>query len=135
MTLPVNDQALRAINSSGEAKLKLEMTTVEASDAAQFQAILDRHLSTARQSKMTSEASTPHSLGNVLMERTKGLASEINKDQATVSKMLEQATRNGDSMQMMRAMLALNDYQMRVQFISKAASKASGAIDQLTKLQ
>lgn len=135
MTLPVNDNALRAINVSSEAKLQLEMTTAEASEAAQFKAILDRHLSAARQGKLTSEASAPNSLGNALMERTKGLASEINKDQTAVSKMLEQATRNGDSMQMMKAMLALNDYQMRVQFISKTASKASGAIDQLTKLQ
>jgi hypothetical protein len=56
-------------------------------------------------------------------------------DQQYVSKMLEQATRTGDSMQLMKAMMALNDYQIRVQTISKTVSKAASAVDQLARLQ
>ena len=69
------------------------------------------------------------------MTRAGDLAGEVKKDQQYVSRMLEQATRSGDSMQLMKAMMALNDYQMRVQFISKTASKATSSLDQLTKLQ
>lgn len=77
----------------------------------------------------------PASLGERVMQRATNLSGELQKDQKYISKTLEQATRSGDSMQLMKAMLALSDYQTRVQFVSKAASKAAGALDQLTKLQ
>lgn len=70
-----------------------------------------------------------------MMTRTTDLATELKKDQQYVSKLLEQATRSADSMHLMKAMMALNDYQMRVQFVSKTVSKATSALDQLTKLQ
>jgi len=76
-----------------------------------------------------------NSLGSVLAQRTTSLASEVKQDQLYVSKLLEQATRTGDSMQLMKAMMALNDYQLRVQTISKTVSKASSSVDSLTKLQ
>jgi hypothetical protein len=74
-------------------------------------------------------------LGERIMQRAGALSGELRKDQQYISRSLEQATRSGDSMQLMQAMLALSDYQTRVQFVSKAASKAASAIDQLTKLQ
>ncbi len=79
--------------------------------------------------------SGPVSLGEHVMQRAKNLSGELQKDQQYISRTLEQATRSGDSMQLMKAMLSLSDYQTRVQFVSKAASKAAGALDQLTKLQ
>lgn len=77
----------------------------------------------------------PVSLGERMMQRATALSGELQKDQQYISKTLEQAARSGDSMQLMKAMLALSDYQTRVQFVSKAASKATSALDQLTKLQ
>jgi predicted nucleic acid-binding Zn-ribbon protein len=74
-------------------------------------------------------------LGKKLMGRAHDLASNLMQDQQHVSKMLEQASRTGDSMQLMKAMMALNDYQVRVQTVSKTVSKAASSIDQLTKLQ
>lgn len=76
-----------------------------------------------------------NSLGSALAQRTTNLASEVKQDQLYVSKLLETATRTGDSMQLMKAMMALNDYQLRVQTISKTVAKASSSIDSLTKLQ
>lgn len=67
--------------------------------------------------------------------RLAGLATEFQKDQQYVSKLLEQATRTGDSVHLMRAMLALSDYQIRVQTMAKTVAKVAGAVDQLTKLQ
>ncbi|MET3432014.1 hypothetical protein ABIC71_001497 [Herbaspirillum seropedicae] len=76
-----------------------------------------------------------HSLGSALAQRTSSLAAEVKQDQLYVSRLLEQATRTGDSMQLMKAMMALSDYQIRVQTISKCVSKASTSVDSLTKLQ
>jgi hypothetical protein len=100
-------------------------------DSGQFRAMLDQHLQAgAIKAKPDSQ-----SLGSALAQRTSNLASEVKQDQLHVSKLLEQATRTGDSMQLMKAMMALNDYQLRVQTISKTVSKAASSIDALTKLQ
>lgn len=106
---------------------------VPAADIANFESALQRQM----QSRSTTPASDSGkvSLGDKLMERTTNLAGSIQKDQQYVSKLLEQATRTGDSMQLMKAMLALGDYQTRVQTISKTVSKATSAVEQLTKLQ
>lgn len=102
-----------------------------AADSAQFRSMFERHLQQGAP-KMKPDTD---SLGSALAQRTSSLASEIKQDQLYVSKMLEQATRAGDSMQLMKAMMALHDYQLRVQTISKTVSKASTSIDSLTKLQ
>ncbi len=112
---------------------KFDNTTADPSDGAHFRAALERHMQAA--SPATRNDNNKISLSEKLMGRASDLASEIKKDQQYVSRTLEQATRSGDSMQLMKAMMALNDYQMRVQFISKTASKATSSIDQLTKLQ
>lgn len=106
---------------------------VEAGHAgsAQFKAMFEQQL---RHDALKMKPGTD-SLGSALAQRTAGLATEIKQDQLYVSKLLEQATRTGDSLQLMKAMLALNDYQLRVQTISKTVSKASSSIDALTKLQ
>lgn len=100
-------------------------------DVAHFQAMFQQHLN---QQALRMKPDT-HSLGSALAQRTTNLASEVKKDQLYVSKLLEQASRTGDSTQLMKAMLALNDYQLRVQAISKTVSKASTSVDSLTKLQ
>lgn len=100
-------------------------------DAGNFKAMFEQYL---RGDAMKPKPGT-QSLGSALAQRTTHLASEVKQDQLYVSKLLETATRSGDSMQLMKAMMALNDYQLRVQTISKTVSKASSSIDSLTKLQ
>jgi len=75
------------------------------------------------------------SLAAVMAERAAGLAGDVSRHQQYVSRMLERATASGDSLHLMHAMMALNDYQLRVQTISKVVSKAGSSIDSLTKLQ
>lgn len=117
----------------GLGNVQLDMPSASPEDRAQFRAALDRV--TADQMKAAPTTGEGKSMGEVVAARFSGLASEFQKDQQYVSKLLEKATRTGDSMHLMRAMLALNDYQIRVQTMSKTVSKAAGAIDQLTKMQ
>lgn len=136
---PVDVSAGAATGGVGKSsQLKLEVLSPESrgldsADGAQFRAALDRH--------MNGTAAGPDkpggkpSLGDKIAGRATDLASGIQKDQQYVSKMLEQATRTGDSMQLMKAMMALHDYQIRVQTISKTVSKATQGFEQLTKLQ
>jgi len=115
------------------AQTKFDGLSIESGDGAQFRAALERHMNATGAAKPSGN--NEGSLGDKIMVRASDLATAVKKDQQHVSTMLEQATRSGDSMQLMKAMMALNDYQMRVQFISKTASKATSALDQLTKLQ
>lgn len=114
-----------------QVRVSTETHTMESADAAQFRQALER------QQAISAPPGAPRepSLGQVLASRTAGLAGELKKDQQNVSRLLEKATVSGDSMQLMRAMLALNDYQLRVQTVSKVVSKASTSVDSLTKLQ
>lgn len=141
-TIPATSPQLISLPASGNNTDKLHLDQLkiepEKTDPAQFRAALERHIQQAHEAKVTASkpiASNENSLGERIMARTNTMAEQVKNDQQHVSKMLEQASRNGDSMQMMKAMMALNDYQMRVQFISKTAAKASSSIDQLTKLQ
>jgi hypothetical protein len=127
----VVDDGIDGVKGLGNVQLELPQASAE--DSGQFRAALDRHL--ADPITEVQPASTGKSMGDVVAARFSGLASEFQKDQQYVSKMLEKATRTGDSMHLMRAMLALNDYQIRVQVMSKTVSKAASSIDQLTKMQ
>lgn len=100
-------------------------------DIEQFKAMFEQHL---KRDALRMKPNTD-SLGSALAQRTTNLASQVKQDQLYVSKLLEQASRTGDSLQLMKAMMALNDYQLRVQTISKTVSKASSSVDSLTKLQ
>lgn len=125
--------------ASGGAKPDMQIDALEGAgsgnpaDAAQFKAAFERQQSAQAGAPATGLPSD--SLSSKIVSKVTGVASEVQKDQASVSKMLEKATTSGDSMQLMRAMMALNDYQLRVQTISKVVSKASTSIDSLTKLQ
>jgi len=114
-----------------QVRVTTETQAMEHPDAAQFRQALER------QQNMNAAPGAPRepSLGQVIATRAAGLAGELKKDQQDVSRLLEKATTSGDSMQLMRAMLALNDYQLRVQTVSKVVSKASTSVDSLTKLQ
>lgn len=112
---------------------KLDNLSIDTGDGAQFRAALDRHMNANGAAKPA--AKSEGSLSDKMMVRASDLASGVKKDQQHVSNMLEQATRTGDSMQLMKAMMALHEYQMKVQFISKTVSKATSSLDQLTKLQ
>lgn len=105
-------------------------------DAHEFAQALQRHLHTAAPGITPADAGSDKlSLTSRISARASDLAGEIQKDQQYVSKLLEHATATGDQMVMMKAMLALNDYQTRVQFVSKTISKASTSVDQLTRMQ
>jgi len=118
------------------ASFKLDgSSSVGAADVAQFQAALKRQQPAFEAGAPKVEGTGKASLGDKIMTRANSLAGEMKNDQAYVSKLLEQATRTGDSMQLMKAMMALSDYQTRVQFVSKTISKATSSLDQLTRMQ
>lgn len=124
-------------SSGGKANMQIDALEGAGSgnpaDAAQFKAAFERQQSA--QAGVPGNGPASDSLSSKIASKVTGVASEVQKDQKSVSKMLEKATTSGDSMQLMRAMMALNDYQLRVQTISKVVSKASTSIDSLTKLQ
>lgn len=114
--------------------IRAELPPVDSADEAAFLAEFKHYMDNPGIPAVQAVEKN-QSLGQVVAQRVTGLASEFQKDQQHVSKMLEQATRTGDSMHLMRAMLSLNDYQLRVQVVSKAVGKAASSIEQLTKLQ
>lgn len=126
--------AISGMSSRGaeqKTQFSLEVHNVEGGDTTQFRAALERQM----QQKLPTIKADSHSLGTAIAGRATNLASQVKQDQQYVSKLLEQATRTGDSLQLMKAMMALNDYQLRVQTISKTVSKAASSVDSLTKLQ
>ncbi|MFS2008001.1 EscI/YscI/HrpB family type III secretion system inner rod protein [Duganella sp. CT11-25] len=130
-------------DAAGSAAAGKDVLHLSPVSDAEFREIMARHI--GQDSGAVSKAAGPvagahpgagpATLGERVMQRATALSGELQKDQQYISKTLEQATRSGDSMQLMKAMLALSDYQTRVQFVSKAAAKAATALDQLTKLQ
>ncbi|WP_229505174.1 EscI/YscI/HrpB family type III secretion system inner rod protein [Massilia mucilaginosa] len=131
-----NMAASGADAAGGAGKDALHLSPV--SDA-EFRDIMARHDTHGGGAVPATAAAVPGaghgSLGERVMQRASALSGELQKDQQFISRNLEQAARSGDSMQLMKATLALSDYQTRVQFVSKAAAKAASALDQLTKLQ
>ena len=120
------------------AQLKIDIQALDHSGSDQFRAALERHMDAGGISGVCGKSGPgreSNSLGKAVVERTANLSSEMKKDQQYVSKLLEQATRTGDEMHLMRAMMALSDFQLRTQMISKTVSKAATSIDSLTKLQ
>lgn len=126
------------IEKSGQ--LNIEVFSVEqrgdAADGAEFRAALERHMNApSAGSPVHPGPANSASLGDKIMTRATDMATELKNDHQYVSKMLEQASRSADSMQLMKAMMALHDYQIRVQTVSKVTFKAVSALEQLTKLQ
>ena len=120
------------------AQLKIEIQALDHGGSEQFRAALERHMGGAGAGAgpgPVPKADGAKSLGHAIAGRTTELAAEVKKDQQYVSKLLETATRSGDKIHLMRAMMALSDFQLRVQTISKTVSKAATSIDSLTKLQ
>jgi hypothetical protein len=129
--------AKSGLASAGTGKgndVTFEFASQDAANGAQFRAALDRHIVAGAQSPAGVQGGGP-SLGQKITGRVGELATEFRKDQQYVSRMLEQATRTGDSMMLMKAMMALNDYQIRVQAMSKTVAKTTQAFETLTKLQ
>ncbi len=119
---------------AGSERLALETAAPPAPDGAQFSAALEQQLR-APAGAAPAGPNGHLTLGDKLTARASDLSGQLKKDQQHISRMLESASGSGDSMQLMKAMMALNDYQMRVQTIARTVSKASQAFDQLTKLQ
>ena len=76
-----------------------------------------------------------NSIGSRLVTGLSDMASRLKADHKVVSSLVEKATVGGDDALMMKAMMALGDYQQRVQIVSKTVSKAASSLDQLTRLQ
>jgi hypothetical protein len=119
------------------AQLKIDIQGLDHGGSEQFRAALERQTGSGAVGAAGQPGAAQHSksLGNIIAGKTTELATEVKKDQQYVSKLLETATRSGDKIHLMRAMMALSDFQMRVQTISKTVSKAANSIDSLTKLQ
>jgi len=131
---PAASAAIPTAAPSAKSTLSLEPLS-----GAEFRAILARHMGeggiAAPAGGVAAGAAPGGGLGERVMARGSELSSSLHKDQQFISRSLEQASRSGEPMQLMKAMVALNDYQLRVQFVAKASAKATGAVDSLTKLQ
>lgn len=132
---PVDVVNSSAVTQVSDANQMFSMPSPGTEDALRFQEALSRNMAGTSGMFSSAPAAGGDTIGNKLMGHAHDMASNMMQDQQHVSKMLEQASRTGDSMQLMKAMMALNDYQIRVQTVSKAVSKAASSIDQLTKLQ
>lgn len=105
-------------------------------DASRFLSLVQQHLGkSSPENAPVARRDGKTGLSDKIIGRATQLAGEIKKDHVHVTKMLETAAATGDQMNLMKAMLALNDYQMRIQFVSKTISKASSSVDQLTRMQ
>lgn len=135
MSLPVNSSANVLSSTNKQSNVQLELPPSDNADAAQFAAALAQHAKPNAVLNSAIHSNSRVSLGDKIMGRAGELAGDLKADQAHVSQMLDQATRVGDSASLMKAILALSDYQMRVQFVSKTVSKATSSLDQLTRLQ
>lgn len=76
-----------------------------------------------------------NSIGSRLVNGLSDMAGRLKADHKVVSSLVEKATVGGDDALMMKAMMALGDYQQRVQIVSKTVAKAASSLDQLTRLQ
>lgn len=133
---PIIKISVGSASAGTPSNLKLDLNSPTHRDAPEFAAALQRHLHTATPGLQPADAgSDKTSLSSRISGRAAELATEVQKDQHYVSKLLEHATATGDQMSMMKAMMALGDYQTRVQFVSKTISKASTSVDQLTRMQ
>ncbi len=75
------------------------------------------------------------SIGNQMLAGLTDMSARLKSDHKQVSRLIEKASVGGDDNMMMKAMLALTDYQQRVQIVSKVVSKAATSMDSLTRLQ
>jgi flagellar hook-basal body complex protein FliE len=124
----------------GGSRLTLEIETLQPhaieANGAEFRSALNQRLKTnAAQAPSGTVDATTGPLASSFFNRAGDLSSQMQKDQQMVSRQLEQASRTGDSTQLVKAMMALNDYQIKAQTVSKVISKGFSAFDQLTKLQ
>jgi hypothetical protein len=74
-------------------------------------------------------------LGGKVMAGLNGLSERMRADQRHISSLIEKATVGGDMTMMIKASMAVGDYQNRVQLTARAVSKAATSLDQLTRLQ
>ena len=133
---PISKVALNRLPNQSAAGARFDPSSPTHHDTREFEQAMHRHMHTASPGLTPADAgSDKTSLSSRIVSRATDLAAEVQKDQQYVSKMLEQATQTGDQMTMMKAMLALTDYQTRVQFVSKTISKSSTSVDQLTRMQ
>jgi hypothetical protein len=109
-------------------------------DAQRFSQALAMHREAQGAAHQTSASNVgavgdSRSIGSQMMAGLTDMSSRLKADHKQVSTLIEKATVGGDDNLMMKAMLALTDYQQRVQIVSKVVSKAATSMDSLTRLQ
>lgn len=104
-------------------------------DAQRFGQTLSAYRERAAGPVDASPAREADSIGRRLVSELSDMSGRLKADHKYVSSMIEKATVGGDDAMMMKAMMALSDYQQRVQIVSKTVAKAASSLDQLTKLQ
>lgn len=140
-SMPVESTGAAAGRLAESGAVRIDQVVVDEGDGAAFRAELARQTVAAdgagpRGLAPFAPLSTERAgLGEHILGRASTLAEEMQGDQQYVSRLLETATRSGEPLHLMKAVAAMNDYQTRVQFVSKVVSKAATSIDQLTKLQ
>jgi Type III secretion basal body protein I, YscI, HrpB, PscI len=113
-------------------------STADAQRFSQALAIHREAQGAAHQTNAANEVgSVGHSksIGSQMMAGLSDMSARLKSDHKQVSNLIEKATVGGDDNLMMKAMLALTDYQQRVQIVSKVVSKAATSMDSLTRLQ
>lgn len=117
-------------------KIDVGSTGGDQGDVGQFTAALNKHISAmGMPSSQGTATQNVSGLSDMLVKRATDFANDVKHDHLHVSEMLEKAAASGDQETLLKAMRAMTDYEMKVQFISKTVSKASSSIDQLTRMQ
>ncbi len=124
-------QQIRAFETPGSAPV------TSSADAQRFSQALSSYKSQQAQAAGLSSNTNgiQNSIGSRMVNGLSDMASRLKADHKVVSSLIEKATVGGDDALMMKAMMALGDYQQRVQIVSKTVAKAASSLDQLTRLQ
>ncbi len=132
--------AIGRIPSGPNDALEHVRLSPSAEQARAFDAALEHSRLTltgdAPQKLVSSSASNPETgLGGKVMAGLSDLSERLRADQRHISSLIEKATVGGDMAMMIKASMAVGDYQSRVQLTARAVSKAATSLDQLTRLQ
>lgn len=125
-----------AFSGAGSLPEVQGMSASSSADAQRFGQALASYKNLGAQPAPTAVSGAEStSVGRKLISSLSDMSGRLKADHKHVSSMIEKATVGGDNALMMRAMMALTDYQQRVQVISKTVTKAASSLDQLTRLQ
>ncbi|MCW7536992.1 EscI/YscI/HrpB family type III secretion system inner rod protein [Aquabacterium sp. A7-Y] len=105
-----------------------------AADAADFRVAVEQHRLSLTPLEAGPRPATGPSLGERLAGGMSGVAADLKRDHRHLSSLIQRASLTGDHELMMKASLALSEYQHHVQLMTKTVSKAATSLDQLTRM-